>query len=71
VRIDVRSASEARGVVYVTAYVAPKEDGVARAPPLTPTVLGQYVDRYRKTTEGWRFGGRAFIPLISKAPDRP
>jgi len=64
VRIDVISATEAAGHVYISVYVAPKGESVSTLPLLTPFAVGEYQDRYRKTAEGWRFARRAFVPLI-------
>jgi len=63
-RIDVISATEAVGLVYIVAYVTPKKNGVGTMTRIAPMVVGQYEDRYRKTAEGWRFARRAFVPLI-------
>ena len=67
-RLDVVSATEAKGVVYITAYVAAKKDGVGSAAVITPMAVGQYEDVYKKTADGWRFARRAFSPLIAAAP---
>jgi len=67
-RLDVVSPTEAKGVVYITAYVAPKKDGVGSAAVIAPMAVGQYEDVYRKTADGWRFARRAFSPLIAAAP---
>jgi hypothetical protein len=67
-RLDVVSPTEAKGVVYITAYVAAKKDGVGSAPVIAPMAVGQYEDVYRKTSDGWRFARRAFSPLIAAAP---
>jgi hypothetical protein len=68
VRIDVVSATEASGSVYITAYMAPKTGGSATMAPIAPAVVGIYEDVYRKTADGWRFARRAFSPLISGPP---
>jgi len=68
VRIDVVSAAEATGSVYITAYMAPKANGAATMATITPMVVGIYEDAYRKTADGWRFARRAFRPLISGPP---
>jgi hypothetical protein len=67
VRIDVLGPTESRGIVYVTAYIAPKPDGVATVASITPAAVGRYEDVYRKTPEGWRFARRDFIPMILAA----
>jgi hypothetical protein len=67
-RIDVVSATEAVGSVYITAYMAPKTNGAATMATIAPMVVGIYEDAYRKTADGWRFARRAFRPLISGPP---
>jgi len=68
VRIDVVSATEATGSVYITAYMAPKTNGSATMATIAPAVVGVYEDAYRKTADGWRFARRAFRTLISGPP---
>lgn len=68
VRIDVVSATKAAGLVYITAYMAPKTKGSATMATIAPVVVGVYEDAYRKTADGWRFARRAFSPLISGPP---
>ncbi|HEX2592267.1 MAG TPA: nuclear transport factor 2 family protein [Rhizomicrobium sp.] len=67
IRIDVVSATEAKGSVGVTLFAAPRKDGVAVVKEITPAVVGHYVDEYRKTAEGWRIAKRGFNMLISRA----
>jgi uncharacterized protein (TIGR02246 family) len=66
-RIDVSSPTEAKGVVYITAFMAPKKDGAATLAEIRPAAVGQYVDVYRKTGEGWRFARREFVPSVTAA----
>jgi hypothetical protein len=68
IRIEVVSATEARGTVGVTLYAAPRKDGVALVREITPAVVGHYEDVYRKTAEGWRFARRGFNTVIARAP---
>jgi ketosteroid isomerase-like protein len=63
-RIDVLGPDEATGVVYITAYMAPKADGVAAMAQIAPAAVGEYRDVYRKTADGWRFARREFVPLV-------
>jgi uncharacterized protein (TIGR02246 family) len=63
-RIDVVGPTEARGEVYITAFMAPKKDGAAVVPEIRPMAVGRYLDVYKKTAEGWRFARREFAPLI-------
>lgn len=67
IRIDVVSATEAKGTVGVTLFAAPKKDGLAVVKEITPAVVGHYIDEYRKTSEGWRISKRGFNMLISRA----
>ncbi|HEY1706635.1 MAG TPA: nuclear transport factor 2 family protein [Rhizomicrobium sp.] len=68
IRVEVVSATEARGTVGVTLYAAPRKDGVALVREITPAVVGHYEDVYRKTPEGWRFAKRGFATTIARAP---
>lgn len=69
IRIDVTSGTEAKGVVGIMLYVAPKVNGVGSAPALSPVAIGAYHDTYKKTAEGWRFAHRAFAPaMVRVAP---
>ena len=68
IRIEVVSATEARGTVGVTLYAAPRKDGVALVREITPAVVGHYEDVYRKTAEGWRFAKRGFNTIIARTP---
>ena len=60
VHIEVLSATEARGMSYVTIYRHVGPESLARGPaPLAPAAaVGHYEDRYRLTPEGWRFARR-------------
>jgi hypothetical protein len=67
-RIEVTGPDAAKGVVYITAYGAPKANGAATMATIAPMAVGQYEDVYRRTAEGWRFARRAFVPLIMPGP---
>lgn len=59
--IDVISATEATGTVYLTLY---RHDGETERPfsPLEgPLKVGEYRDRFLKTKEGWRFARREIL----------
>lgn len=68
IRIDVISATEARGEVGATVFIMPVKDGVAQAPDLSPAIIGQYRDVYRKTPEGWRYARREFVATMTRTP---
>lgn len=68
IRVEVLSPTEAKGSAYVTVFAAPKQNGVGAAKELTPMIVGMYVDKYKKTADGWRFAQRAFAPSITRAP---
>jgi hypothetical protein len=67
IRIDVVSATEANGTIGLTMFMAPRKDGAAVVPEITPVAVGHYVDEYRKTAEGWRIAKRSFNMLIARA----
>lgn len=53
------SPDEAEGIVYLTLYRRPRQDG--EGAPLAiggPTMIGVYRDRYVRTDDGWRFAER-------------
>lgn len=66
-RIDVISPTEAKGAVCITAFMAPKKDGSATMAEIVPAAVGEYLDVYRKTADGWRFARREFVPMVTAA----
>ena len=59
--IDVISATEATGTVYITLY---RDDGDPERPysPLVgPLKVGEYRDHFLKTEDGWRFARREIV----------
>lgn len=65
-RIDVLSATEAEGTVYVTGFTGQLRDGnAAGLDQVTTALVGIYYDSYRKTERGWRFAYRRFKPFIA------
>lgn len=69
VRITALSDTEAEGTSYLTLYVArrPDPDKPAETKIAAPTNVGVYVDRYRKTPDGWRIAERRYQPSIVRA----
>ena len=65
IRIDVLSEDEASGTAYVSAFV--KAAGASTSASVGPATVGVYRDRYRRTSEGWRFAQRAFEPFLMRA----
>jgi hypothetical protein len=66
IRIDVLGDDDAEGTAYVAAYTkAAQSPGTASA--VAPVAVGVYRDRYRRTSEGWRFATRAFEPFLMRA----
>ena len=61
-RIEVEGPASASGTCYAVVYAA--EKGAAPGAPITPMVVGRYVDTYRQTPDGWRIASRAFKALI-------
>lgn len=56
--MDVVSDTEASGLTYFTLY---REDGVDPGSPgsrTSPAVVGEYVDVFHKTSDGWRIHNR-------------
>lgn len=56
--IDVIDASTASGVVYLTLYRHDGEAGRATSPTQAPSMIGEYRDRFVRTSAGWRFQRR-------------
>ena len=69
IRIDVVSSSEAHGEVCATVFAVPVKDGKAQARDLAPTIIGKYLDVYRRASEGWRFGRREFVATMTRITD--
>ncbi|MFI4936516.1 MAG: nuclear transport factor 2 family protein [Caulobacterales bacterium] len=69
VRIRAISESEAEGSAYLTLYIArrPDPEKPAETKIAAPTNVGMYVDRYLKTTDGWRIATRRYEPSIVRA----
>ena len=67
VLINLESQDEATGVSYVTVYLAP----VTSSRLATATgfaAIGQYVDRFRRTEQGWKIAERRFVPQLEYEP---
>jgi hypothetical protein len=60
IQITPLSIDEAEGAAYLTRYIKALHGTAIK---LTPNVLGIYRDKYRRTSEGWRFACREFVPF--------
>lgn len=56
--IDVIDAEHAEGCVYLTLYRHDGDAGRAVSPLRGPQIVGEYRDRFVRTTDGWRFAER-------------
>ncbi len=58
--IDVVSATEARGIAYLTLYrhSGPESLGSRPVPVAGPAAVGHYEDRFVRTAQGWKFARR-------------
>jgi hypothetical protein len=59
--IDVIAENQARGVCCFTLYRHDGELGRARAPSMAPTMIGEYLDQFVRTAEGWRIRRRDVV----------
>lgn len=68
--IDVKSATSATGLCYLTAYgsSAPADQTGAR-PMEQPGTIGHYTDAFTRTPQGWRFQSRALTRVLRKPDD--
>ena len=65
VRIDVESATTARGTAYVLAMMGVRAaDG--KPPRMTRTIRGIYRDRFRKVGEDWFIAERSFEDIFAQ-----
>lgn len=62
----VESTDEASSVTYLTLYRFDGEPGRALSPLDGPFLVGEYRDRFRRTTDGWRFAARHLQPSFVK-----
>ncbi len=71
VHIEMESATQARGISYVTVYAAQTVE------PKLPFVVdgfmatGEYHDVFRLTADGWRIAQREFHPIITTSANSP
>ena len=57
-RLEVLDVDHAEGVVYVTIYRYDGHEGEGPCPLEGPLMVGEYRDRFVRTTDGWRFARR-------------
>ncbi len=67
IRIFPEDSDTARGVSYVTVYIAPRGD-LPRALEDDPAI-GEYHDRFERTAEGWKIADRRFVPVFMNQGD--
>jgi hypothetical protein len=67
--VDVIDAQRARGRCYFTYYVGAPGAGGAAAVLGGPSVVGEYLDEFRLTPNGWRFAKRG-TAMTMAAPAR-
>lgn len=60
IRIVPTSETEAEGSAYVVVYVKPQAGATG---PLAPVAVGIYRDRFKRTSDGWKFARREFEPF--------
>jgi ketosteroid isomerase-like protein len=56
--LEIRDAEHAEGVVYLTLYRHDGPEGRRISPLEQPEMVGEYRDRFVRTSEGWRFAHR-------------
>ena len=59
--LEVIDDSHAEGIVYLTLYRHDGEEGRKVSPLEGPALVGEYRDRFVRTTEGWRFEERRIL----------
>jgi hypothetical protein len=67
VAIDVTGTDEARGEMYVTAYITKDREG--RSPVIVRMMLGRYRDEYHRVDGRWLFRRRAYEHILSHNPE--
>lgn len=66
--VDVIDEGHAKGAVYLTLYRHDGEEGRPFAPIEAPVMVGEYADRFVRTSEGWRFQERVTTAAFVKQP---
>ncbi|HEX2040797.1 MAG TPA: nuclear transport factor 2 family protein [Acidimicrobiales bacterium] len=64
VAVEVLDADTATALSYVTLYRA--DDDAGRRGPVQPCLVGDYVDRFVRTPEGWRFAHRRLVVAFGR-----
>lgn len=57
-RVDVLDGDHAEGTVYLTLYRHDGQEGRTLSPLEGPVMVGEYRDRFRRTSDGWRIAHR-------------
>ena len=70
IHIEVLSATEAKGISYLTLYRHQGPESLDAAPVEfhAPAAVGHYADEYRKTDQGWKIAHRR-IELAFRKPE--
>lgn len=66
--IDIVTEKEAAGASYYTIYLYKGGEIAGLAPIRSPALIGDYIDSFVKTDEGWRIGRREARSLLA-GPD--
>ncbi len=67
VAIDRQAADRATGRSYFQLYKGERQPGGAAPPALSgPDVVGLYLDRFQRTTDGWRIQHRAASAIFQR-----
>jgi len=61
VLVDVETPTSASGTAYLTLYKGTPPAGKSVVPGASPLSMGQYHDRYVKTSKGWRIARREIV----------
>jgi len=68
VLIHVIDEDNATGVVYLTLYRHDDPQNAAVRPSGVPAIVGEYRDRFVRTSEGWRFARREVVVDFAARP---
>jgi hypothetical protein len=67
--IDVVDEDHAEGCVYLTLYRHDGDEGRRLSPLDGPVMVGEYRDRFVRTTDGWRFSQREARASFFRRPN--
>lgn len=69
--IDVTGETTATGTVYMTVYRHDDPEDPDLRPSDIPASVGDYRDRYERTSDGWRISRREIVPVFVRSMPRP